>query len=134
MIVPLDDRPVNTDFPKAIADIAKVDILLPPNEILGGRHKKADIESIKQWALENSKYADAFIISLTMTNHGGLIHSRMLDNDNFVIDLDWLRELNDKNPGKEIYAFDTIQRLSVSVDNKYEKELYDNIQNWAKTI
>ena len=39
MIVPLDDRPVNTDFPKAIADIAKVDILLPPNEILGGRHK-----------------------------------------------------------------------------------------------
>lgn len=132
MIVPLDDRPVNTDFPKAIADIAKVDILLPPNEILGGRHKKADIESIKQWALENSKYADSFIISLTMTNHGGLIHSRMLDNDNFVIDLDWLRELNDKNPGKEIYAFDTIQRLSVSVDNKYEKELYDNIQNWAK--
>ena len=29
--------------------------------------------------------------------------------------------------------FDTIQRLSISVNNKYEKDLYDNIQTWAKS-
>ena len=133
MIVPLDDRPVNIDFPKSIADILEVNIMLPPKEIIGSRLEKGDSEKIKNWALENSKYADAFIISLTMINHGGLNHSRLIENDNFLIDFDWLKELKDKNPNKKIYAFDTIQRLSISVNNKYEKDLYDNIQTWAKS-
>ena len=85
MIVPLDDRPVNIDFPKSIADILEVNIMLPPKEIIGSRLEKEIVKDKKLGIRKFKIYADAFIISLTMINHGGLNHSRLIENDNFLM-------------------------------------------------
>jgi hypothetical protein len=76
-LVPLDDRPVNTDMVRDIADIASATVALPPRELLPDFRTPGDPEGLGTWLLDACAGGlDAAVVSLDMLGHGGLITSR----------------------------------------------------------
>lgn len=76
-LVPLDDRPVNTDMVRDIAAIAGAAVALPPSALLPDYRVPGDPEAIGTWLLEQSGGGlDAAVVSLDMLGYGGLIASR----------------------------------------------------------
>ena len=78
LFVPLDDRPVCSDFLIGLAQAAGIDIRRPDGALLGGRHRPGDVEGIWSWLQGEvrSGGADALIASAEMLCFGGLVASR----------------------------------------------------------
>lgn len=75
-ILPVDDRPVNYDYPRYLGRAAGLNILLPPREWLGNPWRAARHADLIAWLTCVSTTADAFIISIDTLGYGGLIPSR----------------------------------------------------------
>lgn len=135
LFVPKDNRPASTYYNEKIAKIAGIKLIMPPKEILGEKKVRGDVEKIEKWVYQNADKADIFIISATMLNHGGLMHSR-----NFVpkyynkkeYDFKLIKKLKERYPKKKIYVYDIIQRLAVSLWSKEDEDNYYNIMKWAE--
>ncbi|MFQ3673972.1 MAG: DUF4127 family protein, partial [Aggregatilineales bacterium] len=78
-LIPLDERPVNTRYPRMIAEIAGADVLLPPPELLPKLRQPGDPEGLFAWLSDASAHADRRIISAETLLYGGLIASRITD-------------------------------------------------------
>jgi GrpB-like predicted nucleotidyltransferase (UPF0157 family) len=78
LFVPLDDRPVCSDFLIGLAQAAGIDIRSPDGALLGSRHRPGDVEGIWSWLEEEARSggADALIASAEMLCFGGLVASR----------------------------------------------------------
>jgi hypothetical protein len=76
-LVPLDDRPVNTDMVRDIAAIVGTAVALPPSALLPDYRAPGDPDAIGAWLLEQSgEGLDGAVVSLDMLGYGGLIASR----------------------------------------------------------
>ena len=53
VILPLDDRPVNYDYPRLLAAIAGVEVELPPREWLGNPWRGSQHEKLVEWLKTN---------------------------------------------------------------------------------
>lgn len=133
MIIPLDSRPVNTQYPELIARSAGLRVIMPPAGLLGDLSTDGDCEKIIAWAQENAYRADAFIVSVSMLAYGGLVGSRRpaqtreraLENIRFV------EKLKRAHPIMPVFAFDSIQRLAVTAGSAEELEYYNLVRSWA---
>lgn len=130
LVVPLDDRPVSVGFIERNASIGGMEVIMPPKDIIGDIDTPGDADEILKWILEEGDSASHFIISATMMNHGGLIHSRLIDDVDYK-SVDWVDIIREKFPDKEIYVYDVIQRLATSVFDMDERHDYINIRRWA---
>lgn len=74
-VVPLDSRPVNTQYLKILGNIANAEVLLPPEEYLDLYVKPAQTEKIMEWLIKSSPM-NKYIISANELFNGGLIASR----------------------------------------------------------
>jgi hypothetical protein len=113
-ILPLDDRPVNYDYPRLLAVIAEVKVESPPREWLGNPWRGAQHEKLIAWLRESAATADALIVAVDTLAYGGLIPSRS-SSDPFAVTarrLDVLREIKSLYPGIFINASSVIQRVS----------------------
>jgi hypothetical protein len=75
-LVPLDDRPCHTRFPQRLAELAGVELLMPPRELLGRFLTPGQPTAVLEW-LETAAYeADASAVCMDMAVYGGLVASR----------------------------------------------------------
>lgn len=75
-MVPLDDRPANLYFPQQVGKAAGVEVITPPNDMIGFYTEPGNGKEISKWLLDNAEEADGFVISASMLAYGGLIASR----------------------------------------------------------
>jgi hypothetical protein len=74
--VPLDSRPANWQFPQRLAEIAGVELVLPPRIMLGTLARGADQRELVRWLRQHAREADAAVFSWDALMYGGLVQSR----------------------------------------------------------
>jgi hypothetical protein len=124
-LVPLDSRPPNWQFPQRLADIAGVELAVPPRGELGTLHSGADGARLARWLADTVSGADggagcdAAVFSWDALIYGGLVQSRSLDTVPVTVAellpelgrVDWSRVRG--------YAYLTIPRLGISIDSAH---------------
>ena len=75
ILLPLDERPCNFDFPSKIFNGEKYTIIRP--EHLGQKKTPASYEFIRDFLIANIEKVDAAVISIDTLLYGGLIPSRL---------------------------------------------------------
>lgn len=116
LYIPLDDRPVNTNFVKELSKFCEVELEMTPGEYLGRFMERGNRGKIANWLLDAR--GDVLIVSLDMLIYGGLIASRDIETslDEAREFLKVLKEFKEKNRYTKIYGFSNIMRLSITID------------------
>lgn len=117
-MVPLDSRPPNWQFPQRLAEIAGVELVLPPREMLGVLQRGADGLALAGWLAKTAPSCDAAVFSWDALVYGGLVQSRDISGKmNQPIEIavklgsvDWGRTKG--------YCFLTIPRLGMTAASK----------------
>jgi len=134
LFVPLDDRPPCLQFTQKMALIGDVDLISPPNDLLGRFTTPGQSDKIIAW-LQNQdlKSFDAAIISLDMLAYGGLVGSRThsVNTEQALMRIDFLRGMRKKFPRLKIYAQSVIMRLAPTADGQNEAYRAD-LSKWAE--
>ena len=125
ILLPLDERPCNFDFPSKIFNGEKYTIIRP--EHLGQKKTPASYEFIRDFLLANIEKADAAVISIDTLLYGGLIPSRLhhLSEEAVLERLMLLKELREKNPQVKLYAFQCIMRCPKYSSDDEEPDYYE---------
>jgi hypothetical protein len=76
VLLPLDDRPVNYDYPTYLSRLAGYELHLPPRAWLGNPWRESQHISLVEWMLKEADSADVLIVALDTLAYGGLIPSR----------------------------------------------------------
>ncbi|MFJ7662170.1 DUF4127 family protein [Lysinibacillus sp. NPDC097162] len=146
MLVPLDDRPMNTDTVKKAAAAAGIKLIMPPKNIIAtnlqedytgtGSHG-GDASAVIQWIKDNDHLADGFIFSADMIHSGGLVESRSFSpaysTAQGTSNLNIIDEIDKAFPNKPIYVFDSVMRFASTLE--YEgltQKDYDNLRILGK--
>jgi len=122
ILIPLDERPVNTRYPEMLAAIAGADLRLPPPEIRGLQRTPADVDALLHWLRQSSTDADVCIASCEYLGYGNLINARISDDStaDVITRLAVLAEVGAQIP---VHAFSLITRVS-NADDCVEEPLY----------
>ncbi|TCT21756.1 uncharacterized protein DUF4127 [Melghiribacillus thermohalophilus] len=126
-LIPLDARPITRELPGQIAAIAGWEVLVPDCELLGFLKTPGKRDDILEWISSVADEVDGFIVSLDMIGYGGLVPSRVIEDDFSSV---WNRiekvlAIKRRYPEKKIYAFSSTMRISNSYVNEEEKDYWD---------
>ena len=126
VMLPLDERPCNFDYPGMMP---KTDytLILPPKEIMGQKKTPGDTRKIAQWLLDNVDGADAMVLALDTLVYGGIIPSRLhhLSQEELIERADLIRELRRRNPAMKLYVFGLIMRCPSYSSDDEEPDYYE---------
>ena len=119
-LLPLDERPANTRYPKHIAALADADLLIPPSDLLPNLRQPANRAGLASWLADVAPQVDGIVASVDLIGHGGLIASRITDLvvPDILQAIEPLTKLREAN--RPIFAFNVIQRISNADDNTEE--------------
>lgn len=124
LLIPLDSRPPCTDFVVDLAQIAGIQVILPPIELLDHYRRPANPEKLAAWATAvlKEKRPDAVILSTDMLVHGSLLASRQRIGKNAHEQqlLTWLAQWHQEYPDIPLYAFSIIPRLLLADNSPYQ--------------
>lgn len=125
ILIPLDERPVNTRYPEMLAAIGGADLRLPPVDIRGLQRVPADIDALIHWFRQSSMDADVCVASCEYLGYGNLINARISDDTaaEVLARLAVLAEVGARIP---VHAFSLITRVS-NANDCVEEPLY-----WAE--
>lgn len=126
-LIPLDERPCNEYFPRALGRVADVNVLTPPREMLGNYREVGQFVKLDDWLLEIADDVDGLVVSIETLAYGGLIPSRITDTpvEECLERLQVLRQIKEKHPDLVIYAFNIVMRISNSNINVEEPLYWD---------
>lgn len=133
LYIPLDDRPVNADFPLKLLKLTAFEALTPPRNYLGRFTEPGDGAKVTDWLVKNAGSAQSAVVSLDMLSLGGLFHSRK-KNVTFhgaFSRLQRLKELKKKNPSLYVSAFSVMLRLTISVENDDDLPWWEKVFQYA---
>lgn len=133
LYVPLDDRPVNADFPLKLLKLTAFEALTPPRNYLGCFTEPGAGAKITEWLVKNAGNAQSAVVSLDMLSFGGLFHSRK-KNVTFhgaFSRLQRLKELKKKNPSLFLSTFSVMLRLTISVENEEDLPWWEKVFEYA---
>jgi hypothetical protein len=115
LLVPLDSRPAAGQFAQMIGNMANVEVVLPPLEMLGRFTTPGNPERILTW-LENQDKRDvsAIIVSADMIAFGGLIPSRTdATSEALAVQrMERFADLRRTSPETRLFVFSSIMRLA----------------------
>jgi hypothetical protein len=116
LLIPLDDRPVNLDFPVLLASVAGEEMLTPPPAAVGHFLTPGSPETLLNWLEHAAEHARAAILALDMLAYGGLVASRTttVTTAEALARLDSLRDIKARHPHLRLYAFTVIMRLTIT--------------------
>lgn len=122
LYVPLDERPCNEEFPRQLARMTDVTLVVPDRSMLGDKKRPADTNAVREWMIEAAEGADYVLVSIDLLVYGGIVPSRLhhLSLEECLRRLAVLGEIKRRYPGVKIYAFNLIMR--VPNNNKDEEE------------
>ncbi|MGG6314287.1 DUF4127 family protein [Paenibacillus macerans] len=120
--VPLDERPCNELFPRQMARMTDVTLVVPDRSMLGDKKRPADTNAVREWLIEAAEGANYLLVSIDLLVYGGIVPSRLhhLSLDECLRRLAVLGEIKRRRPGIKIHAFNLIMR--VPNNNKDEEE------------
>jgi len=112
-LIPLDERPVNTRYPRMLAEIAGAEVLLPPAELLSDYRQPARSEALIDWLQTHAPGCDVLIAGCETLGYGGLITSRTSHEPAAAIlaRLETLRSIKASQPNLRIFGFNVITRI-----------------------
>ncbi|HEY3330092.1 MAG TPA: DUF4127 family protein [Capsulimonadaceae bacterium] len=123
ILIPLDERPVNTKYPQMLGAIAGASVLIPPAEILGFARTPADLPAVLEWVREQViGGASAIIASCDFLGYGNLINARISQDSAFDA-LARLNQLGSFNHLCPVHAFSLITRVA-NANDCVEEPLY----------
>ena len=124
--IPLDERPVNTRYPKMVAEIANAELLLPPSEILSDFRTSAQSGALVEWLNRYGTECDVIVASCETLGYGSLIQSRISHEaaGTIIGRLETLRALRQRKPALRIFGFNLITRISRSNDATEEPDYW----------
>jgi len=122
-LLPMDDRPVNYDYPRYLARAAGLEILLPPREWLGNPWRPSRHADLVDWLVRTATRAEALVVAIDTLAYGGLIPSRTSSESTETVlgRLGVLRDLKTARPDLPILASSVILRISRSNSSEEEK-------------
>ncbi len=131
LILPTDNRPVTYSFAQLLVQLANLNLLVPPRNLMGSLTAPSDLRALTQWINEAVAKVEsgAILICLDSLLYGGLIPARRSDDslETILARAANIVYLKKQAQGKiKIFAQSSIMRMSDNYDNTEEK-LY-----WSK--
>ncbi len=126
VMAPLDERPCNYNYP-LLMPAAGYSLILPPRDMLGDKKRPADLPRLHAWLIEETKDADACILSLDMLLYGGIVPSRLHHEslETLKARSSVVETLKRNNPALKLYLFQLIMRCPDYSLSDEEPEYYD---------
>jgi len=133
LLIPLDERPCNYNFPEMLVRDTDYELVIPPREILGNKKVAGDIEAIWKWLFDNIKECDNAIISIDTLLYSGIVPSRLhyYKPEQLLERLERVKELKQLNKNLTLYAFNLIMRNPTYSSSEEEPDYYGE---WGREI
>ncbi|WP_046212659.1 DUF4127 family protein [Paenibacillus wulumuqiensis] len=133
VIMPLDERPCNYNFPYELGKSTDCKVVRPPLEWMGHKKQPADTARLWTWTELECLRAQGAVLSLDTLLYGGIVPSRLheLDQAEIARRMDQLRQLKEQNPGLTLYAFQLIMRCPQYSSSDEEPDYY---ADWGREI
>ena len=129
VLLPLDERPVNTQLPDDVARIAGRQTVVPPVDALPRFRQPGDTARIGDWLLERAAdpQTESIVVSLDLLAYGGLIPSRTSSDSvrDVLARLDTLRTVRAQHPGVVVNAVSLVTRATDSYSPIEEPEYWE---------
>lgn len=125
VLLPLDERPCNFDFPVALYRNSGLEIVRP--DVLGDKKNPADLDKLENFLIKECSDADYAVIALDTLLYGGLIPSRLhyCEEDGVTRRLGLLKKIKSENPKLRIFAFQCIMRCPKYSSSDEEPDYYE---------
>lgn len=125
-LLPMDDRPLNYDYPGYLARLAGYELRLPPREWLGNPWRGSQHMELIGWLVREAESADVLIVSIDTLAYGGLIPSRTSrESLEYVLErLSALKQVKIRRPQLLILASSVILRISRANSSEEEKDYW----------
>jgi hypothetical protein len=125
-LLPLDDRPVNYDYPAYLARLAGYELHLPPRDWLGNPWRESQHRQLVDWLVKEADAADVLVVALDTLAYGGLIPSRTSREplESVLERLLVLKKIKADRPKLPILASSVILRISRANSSEEEKEYW----------
>ena len=125
VLLPLDERPCNFEFPKALYKGSELRIVRPDE--LGDKKNPADLEKIADFLVRECADADYAVLAMDTLLYGGLIPSRLHEctEERVTEQLELLRKIKKDNPTLRIFAFQCIMRCPKYSSSDEEPDYYE---------
>jgi hypothetical protein len=123
LILPLDDRPPNVEFPALLVQAAGFEPILPPKDWLGTPWRAGDVDRLTGWLTENAPRADALVLALDTLGYGGLVNSRRSTDPADVVlqRLESVRAIKRNHPKLTVLGYSILMRVTRGNDAEEEK-------------
>ena len=124
VFVPPDARPICYQQTAEVVEQLGYKVLSPSAELFGNTKWDGDPDGILSWLEENSKHADAVVLSTDTLLYGGLIPSRKHDVPQDVLDARMARieKLAKSHPKLKLYAFASLMRTPMETAPGFDEE------------
>jgi hypothetical protein len=143
IVVPIDNRPVTYQFPLLLGQVAGIEIIAPPREIMGSLTVNTSVNVLNEWLSHTiqRQSPDVLLVCLDSIIYGGLIPSRRIDaTPTQILEQSKLipkwKRLSSRPP--KIYAQSSIMRISDNYDNTEEKQYWSRygreIFAWSEAL
>ncbi|WP_171978791.1 DUF4127 family protein [Fictibacillus arsenicus] len=127
LVIPLDDRPVNTYIPSKIGQIKNLKLSFIPDNMYRNPDK------LLTWLEQEGVKKDEWVLSLDQVLYGGLVESRILNEDTLLAKkrLERLTKIKEEHPEIKIYAFSSQLRLAPTAFVSDDLDYYTNLRKWG---
>lgn len=131
VVLPLDDRPINTSHLVALGAVGDMAIKLPPENLVAS-HGLWNFEKLVTWLDFQMGWNETAVLSVDMFLYGGLIHSRTnrTSESDALSRLEKLKELICKHDCR-VYLSSVLLRLSITVSQQHPEVHWKNIFNYS---
>lgn len=125
VLLPLDERPCNFDFPYKLYNSDEIKIIRPKG--LGNKKEAANKEEVKKFLIDSCKHADGLVLSIDTLLYGGLIPSRLHNTSQVELKerLEIIKTLKENNKNLKIYGFQCIMRCPKYSSSDEEPDYYE---------
>jgi hypothetical protein len=125
-LLPLDDRPVNYDYPTYLARLAGYELHLPPRDWLGNPWRESQHIRLVDWLVKEAEAAHVLVVALDTLAYGGLIPSRTSREpfESVLERLSVLKKIKTQRPKLPIWASSVILRISRANSSEEEKDYW----------
>ncbi len=125
VLLPLDERPCNYNFPCRLFAHEDIEIVRPKK--LGNKKEAADVLKVAEFLKKECKDAYGLVLSVDMMLYGGLVPSRIHKTgaDKLKEPAVTVKSLKEINPSLIIYAFQVIMRCPDYSSDDEEPDYYE---------
>ena len=124
LFIPHDCRPISCEQTAETLRQAGWEVIVPPEELLGSYNRLGNPEKVWEWLENNSRKANAAVISSDTMLYGSLVGSRKhsYSESQIMARVKRFAEFKSVNPQLDLYVFGSIMRTPRSGENSGSME------------